>query len=124
MPRQAKLAWGVRIGRGNPKLLCVSCERGCHEFPLLYQKYCACPCHSQGASRSRETLKSALTRADMTDGDLTLQQVGIAPECAVAKVPAEDPFIRDEQGNPLMVKGTEAPKEAATKVANRMKHAG
>lgn len=26
----------------------------------------------------------------------------------------EDPFIRDEQGNPLMVKGTEAPEEAAT----------
>ena len=62
--------------------------------------------------------------AKMTDRDLALQQVGTAPECAVAKAPAEDPFIRDERGKPLMVKGTEAPDEATTKVANRMNHAG
>ena len=59
--------------------------------------------------------------AEMTDRDLTPQQVDIAAECAVSI--AEDPFIRDERGNPLMVKGTEAPDEAATKVANKMNHA-
>jgi hypothetical protein len=53
----------------------------------------------------------------MTDRDLTLQQVGTAPECAVSTALAEDPFIRDERGDPLMVKGTKAPEEAAAKVA-------
>ena len=71
-------------------------------------------------AQSRERLQER-TR---TDGDLTLQQVGTAPECAVSTAPSEDPFIRDERGNPLMVKGTEAPEEAATKVANQMNHAG
>jgi hypothetical protein len=68
--------------------------------------------------------KSALASAEMTNRDLTLQQVGNAPERAVSTARAEDPFIRDERGNPLMVKGTEAPDEATTKVANRMNHAG
>jgi len=61
---------------------------------------------------------------EMTDRDLTPQQVDIAVECAVSIAAVEDPFIRDERGNPLMVKGTEAPDEATTKVANRMNHAG
>ena len=68
--------------------------------------------------------KSALASAEMTNRDLTLQQVGNAPERAVSTARAEDPFIRDERGNPLMVKGREAPDEATTKVANRMNHAG
>lgn len=76
------------------------------------------------SSRERD-FKTALVQAEMTDRDLTLQQAGTAPECAGSTVSAEDPFIRDERGNPLMVKGTEAPEEAATKVANnKMNHAG
>ena len=74
-------------------------------------------------SRERN-FKTALAPAEMTDRDLTLQQVGTAPDCIVSTDPAEDPFIRDERGNPLMVKGTEAPEKAATKVANQMNHAG
>ena len=44
--------------------------------------------------------KSALASAEMTNRDLTLQQVGNAPERAVSTARAEDPFIRDERGNP------------------------
>jgi hypothetical protein len=59
----------------------------------------------------------ALAPAEMTDHDLNLQSVSTALECAVSTASAEDPFIRDERGNPLMVKGTEPPEKAAVKVA-------
>ena len=83
----------------------------------------------RSGSRANESgvekdVKNTLAAAEMRDRDLTLQQVGAASERAVATAHTEDPFIRDEQGNPLMVKGTEAPEEAAAKVAKRMTHAG
>ncbi len=73
--------------------------------------------HQQGVCPVERETSRALAPAEMTDRDLTLQQVGTAPECAVSTALAEDPFIRDERGDPLMVKGTKAPEEAAAKVA-------
>ncbi|MGA2881938.1 MAG: CBS domain-containing protein [Bryobacteraceae bacterium] len=76
-----------------------------------------------GALKGSLSLDDIALRAD-ADGiskDLLKTMKAV---CDLQNQRAEDPFIRDKQGNPWMVKGTEAPKEAAMKVANRMKHAG